>query len=247
METMELPGIFVTIKPKEEALAIIDGFTHKYGDKQSFNARQDVALFKAYCYDAAKVITECFASEMWGPQRCVRRLEHFRSNDDVEMLKSMLLEAVGMLLGLRNIIVEATPIKDLPSCKRLTELSTGDAISAINDLGKNSIVKTVVCAGLLGKNIADRIEISDVEKFYMLQIEELNRELADEKREMCDIEVFLMAKYQAELGYCHQARVKTGIGIVNEIVGIIKNADEVIGKYENRISNTGTTQFLYGK
>ena len=64
---------------------------------------------------------------------------------------------------------------------------------------------------------------------------------------MCDIEVFLMAKYQAELGYCHQARVKTGIGIVNEIVGIIKNADEVIGKYENRISNTGTTQFLYGK
>ena len=183
----------------------------------------------------------------WGPQRCVRRLEHFRSNDDVEMLKSMLLEAVGMLLGLRNIIVEATPIKDLPSCKRLTELSTGDAISAINDLGKNCIVKTVVCAGLLGKNIADRIEISDVEKFYMLQIEELNRELADEKREMCDIEVFLMAKYQAELGYCHQARVKTGIGIVNEIVGIIKNADEVIGKYENRISNTGTTQFLYGK
>ena len=43
METMELPGIFVTIKPKEEALAIIDGFTHKYGDKHSFNARQDVA------------------------------------------------------------------------------------------------------------------------------------------------------------------------------------------------------------
>ena len=41
--------------------------------------------------------------------------------------------------------------------------------------------------------------------------------------------------------------MKTGIGIVNEIVGIIKNADEVIGKYENRISNTGTTQFLYGK
>lgn len=233
---MELLGIFITIRPKEEALAIIDGFTHKYDNKHSFNARQDVALFKAYCHDAAKAITECFASEMWGPQICIRRLEHFRSNDDVGMLKPMSLEAVGMLLGLRNIIVEATPIKDLPSCKHLTDLSVDDTISVINDLGKNNIVKTVVCAGLLGKKIADRIEISDVEKFYMHQIEELNRELAEEKREMCDIEVFLMAKYQAELGYCHQARVKTGIGIVNEIVGIIKNANEAISKYEEMVA-----------
>ena len=242
---MELLGIFVTIRPKVEALAIIDGFTHKYNKKHSFNARQDVALFKAYCYDAAKVITECFASEMWGPQRCIRRLEHFWSNDDVGMLKPMSLEAVGMLLGLRNIIAESIPIKDLPSCKRLTELSTGDAISAINDLGKHSIVKAVVCAGLLGKNIADSIEISDVENFYMHQIEELRQELSDEKREMCDIEVFLMAKYKAELGYCHQARVKTGIGIVKEIVGIIGNADEAIRKYEETVAPKNTPSLTY--
>ena len=242
---MELLGIFVTIRPKVEALAIIDGFTHKYNKKHSFNARQDVALFKAYCYDAAKVITECFASEMCGPQRCIRRLEYFRSNDDVAMLKPMSLEAVGMLLGLRNIIAESIPIKDLPSCKRLTELSTGDAISAINDLGKNSIVKAVVCAGLLGKNIADSIEISDVENFYMHQIEELRQELSDEKREMCDIEVFLMAKYKAELGYCHQARVKTGIGIVKEIVGIIGNADEAIRKYEETVAPKNLPSLTY--
>ena len=242
---MELLGIFITIRPKEEALAIIDSFTHKYDNKHSFNARQDVALFKAYCHDAAKAITECFASEMWGPQRCIRRLEYFRSNDDVAMLKPMSLEAVGMLLGLRNIIVGSTLIKDLPSCKRLTELSTGDAISAINDLGKNSIVKTIVCAGLLGKNIADGIEISDVENFYMHQIEELRQELSDEKREMCDIEVFLMAKYKAELGYCHQARVKTGIGIVKEIVGIIGNADEAIRKYEETVAPKNLPSLTY--
>ena len=242
---MELLGIFVTVKPKVEALAIIDGFTHKYDNKHSCNARQGVELFKAYCHDAAKVITECFASEMWGPQRCVRRLEYFRSNDDVALLKPMSLEAGGMLLGLRNIIAESIPIKDLPSCKRLTELSTGDAISAINDLGKNSIVKTVVCAGLLGKNISDSIEISDVEKYYLRQIEELKRELAEEKREMCDIEVFLMAKYQAELGHCHQARVKTGIGIVKEIVGIIRNADEAISKYEEMVAPKNTPSLTY--
>ena len=242
---MELLGIFVTVKPKVEALAMIDGFTHKYDNKHSCNARQDVALFKAYCHDAAKVITECFASEMWGPQRCVRRLEYFRSNDDVALLKPMSLEAGGMLLGLRNIIAESIPIKDLPSCKRLTELSTGDAISAINDLGKNSIVKTVVCAGLLGKNISDSIEISDVEKYYLRQIEELKRELAEEHREMCNIEVFLMAKYQAELGYCHQARVKTGIGTVKEIVGIINNASEAIRKYEGMVAPKNTPSLTY--
>lgn len=242
---MELLGIFITIRPKEEALAIIDGFTHKYDNKHSFNPRQDVALFKAYCHDAAKAITECFASEMWGPQRCIRRLEHFRSNDDVGMLKPMSLEAVGMLLGLRNIIAESIPIKELPSCKRLTELSTSDAISAINDLGKNSIVKTVVCAGLLGKNISDSIEISDVEKYYIRQIEELERELAEEHREMCNIEVFLMAKYQAELGYCHQTRVKTGISTVKEIVGIINNASEAIRKYEGMVAPKNTPSLTY--
>ena len=169
---------------------------------------------------------------MWGPKRCLRRLEQYQSNDNVDKVPTIAIDAIGMLLGLRKTIFDSIPIKDLPSCKHLTELSTGDAISVINDLGKNNIVKAIVCAGLFGKNIADRIEIADVEKYYMRQIEELERELAEEHREMCDIEVFLMAKYQAELGYCHQARVKTGIGIVKEIVGIIKNVDEAIRKYE---------------
>ena len=62
---------------------------------------------------------------------------------------------------------------------------------------------------------------------------------------MCDIEVFLMAKYKAELGYCHQARVKTGIGIVKEIVGIIRNADESISKYEEMVAPKNTPSLTY--
>ena len=102
-----------------------------------------------------------------------------------------------------------------------------------------------MCAGLLGKNISDSIEISDVEKYYLRQIEELERELAEEHREMCNIEVFLMAKYQAELGYCHQARVKTGIGTVKEIVGIINNASEAIRKYEGMVAPKNTPSLTY--
>ena len=159
--------------------------------------------------------------------------------------KDVISEVDHILLELRYIIESSIPFEDLPSCKHLTELSTSDAISAINDLGKNSIVKAVVCAGLLGKNISDSIEISDVEKYYLRQIEELERELAEEHREMCNIEVFLMAKYQAELGYCHQARVKTGIGTVKEIVGIINNASEAIRKYEEMVAPKNTPSLTY--
>ena len=84
-----------------------------------------------------------------------------------------------------------------------------------------------------------------MEKYYLRQIEELKRELTEEHREMCNIEVFLMAKYQAELGYCHQARVKTGIGTVKEIVGIIDNASEAIRKYEEMVAPKNTPSLIY--
>lgn len=242
---MELLGIFITKKRKDEALAIFDNLNQKYGVKHSTNVRQEIALCKSFCHDVAKAITECFEAEMWGPKRCLRRLEQCQSNDNVDKVPTIAIDTIGMLLGLRKIIFDSIPIKDLPSCKHLTELSTGDAISVINDLGKNNIVKAIVCAGLFGKNIADRIEIADVEKYYMRQIEELGRELAEEHREMCDIEVFLMAKYQAELGYCHQARVKTGIGTVKEIVGIINNASEAIRKYEGMVAPKNTPSLTY--
>lgn len=242
---MELLGIFITKKGKDEVLAIFDSLNQKYGVKHSTNVRQEIALCKSFCHDVAKAITECFEAEMWGPKRCLRRLEQYQSNDNVDKVPAVAFDTIGILLGLRKIIVDAIAIKDLPSCKHLTELSTGDAVSVINDLGKNNIVKAIVCAGLLGKNIADRIEISDVEKFYMRQIEELEHELAEEHREMCDIELFLMAKYRAELGYCHQARVKTGLSIVKEIVGIIKNADEVIRKYKEMVTPKHTPSLAY--
>ena len=42
------------------------------------------------------------------------------------------------------------------------------------------------------------------------------REICELGREMSPVEIFLMKKYKAELAYCHQARVKTNIGIAKE-------------------------------
>ena len=39
--------------------------------------------------------------------------------------------------------------------------------------------------------------------------------------------------------------MKTGIGIVNEIVGIIKNASEAIRKYEEMVAPKNTPSLTY--
>ena len=242
---MNVQGIFYIKKAKDEALVMFDNLVAKYKSKRYIGIQQELAVCKAICYDAIQIIMACFEYNMWGPKRCIKRLQHLQGNDEIRKTKDVISEVDYILLELRYIIESSVPFEELPSCKHLTELSTSDAISAINDLGKNSIVKAVVCAGLLGKNISDSIEISDVEKYYIRQIEELERELAEEHREMCNIEVFLMAKYQAELGYCHQARVKTGIGTVKEIVGIINNASEAIRKYEGMVAPKNTPSLTY--
>lgn len=46
------------------------------------------------------------------------------------------------------------------------------------------------------------------------------------------MEEYLLMKFKAELGYCQKARIKTGLGAVKEIVGIIGNIDDAIENYE---------------
>lgn len=68
-------------------------------------------------------------------------------------------------MQLRNIAQNATPIKELPSCKKLIELSTEDAAAAATDLIKSDIVKSVAKSLLLGTKIKDAINISDVRNY----------------------------------------------------------------------------------
>lgn len=51
------------------------------------------------------------------------------------------------------------------------------------------------------------------------QIKELQKELEEDRREISPIEQFLMDKFNAEIGYCDIASVKTGIGAAKEVYG----------------------------
>lgn len=237
-------GIFVITKDKEEALEVFDNLAKEFQNRHACTDKQSVSICKAYCSECKKAIKECFSYEMWGPKQCLKKLEQHYINDDPYKTSSILFDVFAMVSNLRSIISTSVPIKDLPSCKNLCELSTSDAISAINDLGGNEIIKVVVCAGLLGKNISDNIEISEIENFYKRNIDELEYELKLEKREPNDMEEFLLTKYRAEICYCHNARLKTGIGIVKELSSITQNITEHIQKYEKLESKNDTMALI---
>lgn len=230
-------GIFV-IRDKENTIAQIEHLCKKYNAKNAANNVQSVALFKAYCRETISMLETCFATEMQGVTRCKRFVEAFLYTDDINNTQAATIQIFDMLMQLRNIAQNATLIKDLPSCKKLTELSTEDAIAAATDLIKSDIVKGIAKSWILGTKIKDAIEISDIRKYYNDQIEELQKELHEEQREISPIEQFLMDKFNAEIGYCDIASVKTGIGAAKELVGLLDIARNNIKKFEQQLDNT---------
>ena len=230
---MQIPGIFIIVKDKESSLEQFNKLKERYGNLHGgYNLHQEVSLCKAYCHDLQSAIRECFESEMYGPQNCLKKLALYQKNDDPSKVSAISLYAADIASGLYTIILNSVPIKDFPSCKKLSELTAEDALSVINDLGKYNIVKATVGSVLLGKKINDMIQLSDIESFYEDQIKELETELKQVGRPPIEMEEYLLNKFKAELGYCQRARIKTGFGIVKEIVSIIGNIDEAINKYE---------------
>ena len=87
----------------------------------------------------------------------MKKLALYQKNDDPSKVSAISLYAADIASGLYTIILNSVPIKDFPSCKKLSELSAEDALSVINDLGKYNIVKATVGSVLLGKKINDMI------------------------------------------------------------------------------------------
>ncbi len=229
-------GIFV-IRDKENTIAQIEHLCKKYNAKNAANNVQSVALFKAYCRETINMLETCFATEMQGAARCQRFVKAFLHTDDINITQRGTIQIFDMLIRLRDIAQNSIRIKDMPSCKKLTELSTEDATAAATDLIKSDIVKGIAKSLILGTKIKDAIEISDIRKYYIDQIEELQKELHEEQREITPIEQFLMDKFNAEISYCDIASIKTGVGAAKEVVGLLDIARKNIDKFEQQLDN----------
>lgn len=226
--------IFVGIKDKATIDAEIDALCKKYNNRQVPDYSQRRALFRSYCHETIMVFESCFATSLLGMKRCISKVKAYQEKDIIDIDNSA-LDIVNMLLELKSIVKSMVPIKDLPSCKKLTEMSPEDIISKAKDLVNNDIIKAGASAVLFGVKIGDLVRIQDVRRYYDGRLLQLTEEIKEKGGEVSPIEQFLFDKFNAEIGYCDVALFKTGVDITEELISLAVIGRKHIEKYENRL------------
>ena len=232
MERNDMDEIFVAVKEIDYIEAQIDALCKKYNSRHGTDYIQQRALFRSYCHDTIKLFDECFATSMLGMMRCKSKVEAYQALDNIE-IGTATLDIVDMLLQLKAIVRTMVAIKDLPSCKKLIGLTAEDIIAKAKNLVKNDIVKFGVGALLFGSKISDVVRIEDVMGYYKDRLSQLTQEILTKGGVPTPIEQFLIDKFNAEIGYCNIALFKAGIGITEELKGLVEIGRKHIEKYEN--------------
>lgn len=233
----KMSEIFVGVKEVGYIETQIRKLCEKYNNRYGVDHIQQRALFRNYCHDTINVFEDCFETSMLGMQRCVNKVKAYQTKDDLD-IRIATFDIVEMLYELKDIARTMVPIKDLPSCKKLTELSAEDIVSKAKDLVKNDLVKATVGAYLLGSKVNDVVKIEDVKGYYSNRLAQLNCEIRTKGWLISPIEQFLQDKFNAEIGYCNIALLKAGIGAVEELKGLVEIGKKHIEKYENDYRST---------
>ena len=228
----KMSEIFVGVKEVGYIEKQIRKLCEKYNNQYGVDHIQQRALFRNYCHDTINVFEDCFETSMLGMQRCVNKVKAYQTKDDLD-IRIATFGIVEMLYELKDIARTMVPIKDLPSCKKLAELSAEDIVSKAKDLVKNDFVKAAVGVYLLGSKVNDVVTIGDVKGYYSDRLTQLNSEIRTKGKLISPIEQFLLDKFNAEIGYCNIALFKAGIGVAGELKGLVDIGKKHIEKYEN--------------
>ena len=241
LEMAKMNEIFVGIKEVGYIEIQISKLCEKYNSRNGVDYTQQRALFRNYCHDTINVFEDCFETSMLGMQRCVNKVKAYQTRDDLD-IRIATFDIVEMLCELRDIVRTMVPIKDLPSCKKLAELSAEDVVSKAKDLVKNDFVKAAVGVYLLGSKVNDVVTIEDVKGYYSERLAQLNSEIRAKGRLISPIEQFLLDKFNAEIGYCNIALLKTGMGVAEKLKGLVEIGKKHIEKYENEYRSTACSE-----
>ena len=234
-DAKKMDDLFVGVKEIDYIETQIDTLCDKYNNRRGSDFKQQRALFRSYCHDTIKVFDECFATSLLGMIRCKAKVEAYQTKDDIDFGKAT-LDIVNMLWDLKKIVRTMVPIKDLPSCKKLIELSPEDIVSKAKDLVKSDIIKAGIGTLLLGSKISDIVNIEDVKSYYSERLSQLQDEIKIKGGMMSPIEQFLLDKFNAEIGYCNIALFKAGIGISKELRELVDIGRKHIDKYETELA-----------
>ena len=225
---MNLTGTYYYIGEKEDVLKSIDETMTAYNRKEVSCNKHDGALLKAYCHAAMKVLDTYFASDLRAVRKCRKYFERLASSDSLELLPFWFLDVSDTLNNLKTIVKESVKICDMPSCRDMLDLSIEDAVSVANDFNSDRNSKGLITIGLLGKTIGEVITIADIRSYYKERLDGLQREIDEENGHPSVTEAFLLAKFKCELGYCHKAIIKTGVGVFKGVHDLLTQADEDI-------------------
>ena len=226
-----LNEIYVGIKDKEYIRSRIDALCKKYNERQVPDYVQKRSLLRNFCNDALILFDDCFETSLLGMTRCIRKVKGYQTEDNVD-IDRVVLDMVDLLYRLKGNVETMIPIKDMPSCRKLAELSPEDIISKSKDLVKSDFVKAAVSAVLLGKKVNDVVHIEDVRKYYSDQLAQLNSEIQEKNGSISPIEHFLLDKFSAEIAYCNRALLKAGLGVTEELLALVEEGKRSIEKFE---------------
>lgn len=240
----KLNEIFVAIKETDYIEAQIGDLCGKYNNRCGADYVQQRALFRSYCYDTVKLFEDCFETSLFGIQQCKTKVEVYRRIDDLDIRRAT-FDIVDMLCELKDIVRTMVPIRDLPSCKKLAELSAEAIVSKAKDLVKNDIIKAAIGVYLLGSKVNDVVKIEDVKCYYSERLAQLNSEIQTKGMGISPMEHFLLDKFNAEIGYCNIALYKAGIGVAEELKGLAEIGKKHIEKYEKEYRGSGRTKEIY--
>ena len=239
-----LNEIFVAIKETDYIEAQIGELCEKYNNRCGADYVQQRALFRSYCYDTIKLFEDCFEMSMLGVQRCITKVEVYRRIDDLDIRRAT-FDIVDLLCELKDMVRTMVAIKDLPSCKKLIDLSAEDIVAKAKDLVKNDFVKAAVGAYLLGSKVNDVVKIEDVKGYYSERLAQLNSEIQTKGKGISPMEQFLLDKFNAEIGYCNIALFNAGIGAAEELKGLVEIGKKHIEKFEKEYRGNGRTKEMY--
>ena len=239
----ELNELFVGVKGKDYILAKIDDLCQKYNNRNGVGYNQQRALFRSYCHDTIAAFDDCFEGTMLGIIRCKNKVEAYYGKDNVD-IGIATLDIVNMLVELKSIVKSMTPIKDLPSCKKILALSAEDIASKAKDLVKNDIVKAGAGIILFGAKVHDVVKIEDVRGFYNECLEELMKEIQIKGGCVSPMEQFLIEKFNAEIGYCNLALLKAGLGMAEELKDLAEIAKKNIERFENQQADSNNNIYM---
>lgn len=196
------------------------------------------AYFKHFCERTKQLLDNRF-EKTYGTEKCKKQLNKYIDSKSDKLLSDGVTYSIGLLGELGRMLNSMIPLKNLPSCKSLLDVSDDIARECVKDMANSKYARIGLGLVSILSKVNDNVTIWNVWQYYNDIVNELEREVYIDMWTLTPIELKLYAKAKVERAYCYKAMLKTNVSFVHELKGIIDEAtaDNDIRNYENENPN----------